>query len=287
MKWRIHLAWSRRVVVGVVRGRGRIPIHVGDLVERPQVGRGIAMAIKAPTHGQRLRHLHNFHFVDAAVTRHAPDAAGNMGLMAEVGVVGQLVDANPFDGLPGLVALTDGLEALGVQPLIGNGAVDELVAVHARGRGRNGGVVGSLHGVVAVATIQSELAHVKPMAVGHGLNRAIAHVGKRRRKPIPNRKNRDGTNKRRDQTNENGNVVGPAGEDYCHGCSPFARREREAMKETLGKAPEAARRAGEVFACMTLNPARKLTTDNNRCKPSSHYLGRSETRLWTAPRCTL
>src|SRR4051794_29362345 len=45
------------------------PLHVRDLVARPQLRRGIAMAIEAPPHRQRLHLEHLAHLIDAAVTR--------------------------------------------------------------------------------------------------------------------------------------------------------------------------------------------------------------------------
>ena len=47
----------------------RLPLHVGDLVERSEVLLRIAMAIETPPHAQRFLLVDDLHLVDAAVGR--------------------------------------------------------------------------------------------------------------------------------------------------------------------------------------------------------------------------
>ncbi len=71
--------------------------HGGDLVQRAEVGSGIAVAAQAPTHRQRLRLAHAGHEVDAAVAGLAPHAVGDVRAMVEVDEVGQAIDPHPRD----------------------------------------------------------------------------------------------------------------------------------------------------------------------------------------------
>ena len=113
------------------------------------------------------------HLVHPAVTRDAADAAGNVGTMVEIDIIGQVVDALPMDGLPVALSRTAAACAQSV--------ADRRVAVHADGRRRNGGIGGPLDRVVAIAAIDAHLAGVQLMGIGHGLTGRVADGGRSRR----------------------------------------------------------------------------------------------------------
>ena len=50
------------------------PLHIGDLTLRSDVRLGVAVALEAPLHRDRLDDPDRLHLVDAAVTRCAADA---------------------------------------------------------------------------------------------------------------------------------------------------------------------------------------------------------------------
>src|SRR3954452_529713 len=100
------------------------PSHVGDLFDRPQIRFRVAMAVQTPAHAERLVLVDLFHLIDPTVTADAANAAGHVGAVVEVGVVGEVVDLHPFDGLARLVALTDWREFGARRPNL-------AVAVHA------------------------------------------------------------------------------------------------------------------------------------------------------------
>ena len=55
----------------------------------------ISVAVETPFHGKGLDLRDHFHFVDAAVTRHATDSAINMSRVIEVHKIWQVVNAIP------------------------------------------------------------------------------------------------------------------------------------------------------------------------------------------------
>src|SRR5690606_4980454 len=114
---------------------------------------GIAVAVDAPLHAERLDHPHHLHLVHAPVAFHAAHALGHVLRVAEIGVVGDAVDAHPLDGLAGPDGLAHRLEERRVVP-------NDGVAVHARLGGGNGRVRPLLHGRVAVPAVEPEVTHV-------------------------------------------------------------------------------------------------------------------------------
>ena len=103
--------------------------HVGDLRERPQVRLGVAVAVEAPAHAQRLGLLHDLHLLDVAVAAHAADPGAHVGAVVEVGVLPELVHPHPAHGGAGPGALADRARAAALSRL------HHAVAVHA-GLGR-------------------------------------------------------------------------------------------------------------------------------------------------------
>ena len=89
----------------------RRPRHVGDLIFRAKICRGIAVAVEAPLHRDGFVEANNLHLVDSTMTGGATDADCNVHGVVEVGVFGQLVNLDPLDGFTGLPALADRRQA--------------------------------------------------------------------------------------------------------------------------------------------------------------------------------
>lgn len=77
------------------------PRHVKDFVDGTDKALRLAMTFETPLHLQTLRLKRNGHFVHAPVTGRAANALLYVNCVIEIGVVGQVVDANPFDRLAG------------------------------------------------------------------------------------------------------------------------------------------------------------------------------------------
>ena len=139
-----------------------LPSHIGSFVQRSQVLFGGPVTREAPPHSQGLVLADNFHLVNSTMTGDTPDSPIHMGAVVEVNEVGKIMDANPIDGEPGLIALTDRFEFGAIH-------LDFGMAIHAGLGWRNGGVLGLFHGIVAITAIQSKLSHMERVAIGNGL----------------------------------------------------------------------------------------------------------------------
>ena len=87
---------------------GRLPIHVGDLVERAEMIFRGAVALETPAHALGLVMPDDLHAVDVAVAGDAADAAIHVGGVVEINVVRRLVDADPGNGLAVFQAVRTG-----------------------------------------------------------------------------------------------------------------------------------------------------------------------------------
>ena len=83
---------SGRVKVWVVR---RLPVELGDLVHRAEVGNWVSMAFQTPRHRKLLVLVDNFHLVNSTVANHTADPRIYVGRMVEVDKVREVVDASP------------------------------------------------------------------------------------------------------------------------------------------------------------------------------------------------
>ncbi|MAR57360.1 MAG: hypothetical protein CMM93_09275 [Rickettsiales bacterium] len=175
---------GRDVLVGVLEPLvGGLPAHRGDLLDGAEVLARVAVTLEAPLHGDRLVDTHDLHLVDATVAALAADGdadlftvrplagegAVEVGRVVEVGVVGQLMDADPLHRLTGLPALANRSEAGGL------GAHD-VVAAHAGLRGRDHRLGRLLHVRVAVAAVEAELPRVQAVAIRHRLLGRVSHL---------------------------------------------------------------------------------------------------------------
>src|SRR6478752_7170022 len=205
------------------------PSHVGDLFNRPQIRLWIAMAVQAPAHAERLVLVDLFHLIDPPVTAHAADAAGHVGAVVEISVVGKVVDLHPFDRLTRLVALADGRE-------LGTGGPDLAMTVHARlGRG-NGGVRAVFDGVVAIPAIDAQLAGVQRVAVRDRLFGHVADIRRFRRSAVPDERDQvDRRNSKYDSC-DLPSFIGPAREyEQIHHQKPrLVTRASPSAREFVG-----------------------------------------------------
>lgn len=174
VRGRVHVRRleARRVLVGR-------PLHVRDLIFRPQFSRGVfAMALETPLHRERLIDANDVHLIDASVTGRAPDADGEVHAVIEVGVIGQLVHANPLHGLTAFPARSNRREPCGI-------GLHDRVTAHARLGGWDHRVCRSLDVGVAIATIDAHFSGVKGVAVRHRLHRLVTDLEIFGREVIP------------------------------------------------------------------------------------------------------
>ena len=68
--------------------RFRRPVKVRDFLNRAKFGLGMAMAIEAKGHAQRLVMINLIHFVDWPVALNATDAAINVNGVVEINEIG-------------------------------------------------------------------------------------------------------------------------------------------------------------------------------------------------------
>jgi len=139
-----------------------LPVHVEDFRLRPEVAFRLAMAFQTPFHLERRGLIDERHFVHAPVARRAPDTFGDMDAVVEIDVIGQVVNARPFNRLIVAPTRPDGFE-------IGAVAPDLRVAVHTGLRRRYPGVRGSLDRRVAIAAINAVVARMVLVRKLHGL----------------------------------------------------------------------------------------------------------------------
>ena len=66
-----------------------LPGHGGDLGGRPEVRLGVAMAVEAPPHAQRLTLCHHHHTGDVAMAAETSNTCREMGAVVKVGVIRQ------------------------------------------------------------------------------------------------------------------------------------------------------------------------------------------------------
>ena len=126
-----------------------------------------AVAVEAPRHALRLVLVDNLHFIHRAVAAVATHATVHVHRMVEIGVVWNLVDADPVDGLAGFPALAHGGELRTV-------GLDLSVARHAGLGSRDIRVRSDFDEAVAVTAIHAELLNVNHVGEGNRLVRLVA-----------------------------------------------------------------------------------------------------------------
>ena len=133
-----------------------------NFISGSQFRRGIAVAIKAPTHAEWFAFRHQRHIPDISMASRAAHAFRNMNAMVEENVIGEGIDPIPMQGLLPLCAEHDRAQHRGVGENL-------RMAGHARLRRRHAGKSGGFDGDVAIATIDAQLTGVMAVAEKHGL----------------------------------------------------------------------------------------------------------------------
>ncbi len=147
----------------------RNPIELGHQFHRPQIGRGVFVAIQAEGHVQRLL-LVDFDFlINAAVAQDATHAGADVHLVIKIDVIWKPVNVNPRDGLTSREAVPYQLQARA-------GVLHLGVAIHAGLGGRDRGEGSFVNGGMAIEAIQTKLPGVQLMAVRDRLNRLVTGV---------------------------------------------------------------------------------------------------------------
>lgn len=112
----------------------------------------------------------DLHFIDGAMATVATHPAVHVNSVVEIGVVRNLVDTDPVDGLTGLPTLTHWGELWAV-------GFDLGVAGHTGLRGRHIRVRGDLNEAMTIPAIHPELLHVDDVREWHGLGGLVADAG--------------------------------------------------------------------------------------------------------------
>src|SRR5262245_41461664 len=81
------------------------PIHVEDLLARPDVFGGVPMTLQTPFHVQRRDAPGERHLIHTPVAGRTADTFVYVNAVIEINVIWQVVDAGPFNRLAGSEAL--------------------------------------------------------------------------------------------------------------------------------------------------------------------------------------
>jgi hypothetical protein len=147
-----------------------LPGHAGDLVSGAQVRGGVAVTVQAPFHVKGLGFGDQGHRVDSAMTFVTAHAFVDVDGVVEEDVIRQIVDAVPAERLASVPAVADWLEQ-------GSAGPELAVTFHARFGGGDSRAAGFLHGLMAVTTVNADIAHVVLVGEGHRLVNEMAYAG--------------------------------------------------------------------------------------------------------------
>lgn len=130
--WRLDLPIVDKLYAGLDSSLSRdgLRIEIINILRIADPRLGIAMALKAECHAERLVMGDHFHFVDLAVTLDAANPSVYVGSVVEVGVIRRLVNPNPRHRITAGIAFTNRSQ----QRTVG---LDLVVAIHAGLRSRD------------------------------------------------------------------------------------------------------------------------------------------------------
>ena len=131
---------------------------------------GGTMAIQAPRHALGLVLVDNLHFIDGAVATVAAHATVHVNSVVKIGVVRNLVNANPVDRLARLPTLTHWGQLRTIR-------LDLGMAGHASLSGRHIRVRGDLDEAMTIPTIHPELLYVDDVREWDGLGGLVTDAG--------------------------------------------------------------------------------------------------------------
>ena len=157
-----------------------LPIEFRNTINGTQMRIRLAVAANTPSHGQFLCLVNRLHLIDPTVARFATHAGIHVGGMVEVDKRRQVVNTCPRDTPPQIPTLT-------YRPKLHAGRMNRsqrshtfivqgTVAIDARRGWRHCGVGSIEHRVVAITTVQLQLAGMDRMAKGDGLSWLIADI---------------------------------------------------------------------------------------------------------------
>ena len=88
--------------------RWRLPVEIGDLVERAEVIFWSPVTLQAPSHAVRFGVVDNLHMVHMTVTGHAANPSVHMDGVVEIDVVRGLMNADPRNRVTRLPRIPNG-----------------------------------------------------------------------------------------------------------------------------------------------------------------------------------
>src|SRR6185312_1590875 len=171
---RVDVVLLRELLAGFLGIALRLPVHVRDLRDRPEVLFRMAVAAETEAHGQGGVLLDRRHLVDPSVAAHAADAFVHVDGVIEIDELRHLVDAPPLDRLVLNEALANRLQELALVP-------DLRMAVKTKLRGRDAGRRGLVDRVVAVAAVDPLVTRVVTVIELNGLLDRVLHAPRVRR----------------------------------------------------------------------------------------------------------
>jgi len=202
---------------------GRFPIEIKNLIFRPQIIFGMAVAIQTPRHAVWLGDVNRRHVIHWTVAAEAADAPVHVCRVIVINVINRAIEPHPFDGLTALPAILHRLKLWIVLCHL-------RVAVHARLRVRHIGLRGDFYEAVTVATIHTELCHVNIVRKRHRLGRLVTDLGIFRRGVIPRGSGQAANNHNRADDHLDWYPIRPAWKEIGHGARRPERRRSAAAK---------------------------------------------------------
>jgi hypothetical protein len=139
-----------------------LPIHVENLIARPQHLFGVAVAIQAPGHKQWRSLKDQRHLIDGAVASGAANALIYMDAVIEIRKIREAVDFDPLNGAVSAVAFANRFEVSGI-------VEEDRVAIHAGFRGGDACNRRSFDSRMTIAAINAVIADMMFVAELHGL----------------------------------------------------------------------------------------------------------------------
>jgi hypothetical protein len=188
----------------------RFPIEIENLIFRPQVIFGVAVAIQTPRHAVWLGDVNRRHVIHWTMATEATDATVHVRRVIVINVINRAIEPHPFDGLTALPALLHRLKLWIVLCHL-------RVAVHARLRVRHIGLRGDFYEAVTVTTIHTELCHVNIVRKRYRLGRLVTDFGIFRRGVIPRGSGQATNNHNRADDHLDRYPIRPAWKEIGHG----------------------------------------------------------------------
>lgn len=142
--------------------------------------RRLAMAVEAPGHAERLDLLHHFHLVNSTVAGDTADSASHVSAVIEARVIGQVMDAFPFNGGTAGLAFEYGQKLFTVGMHRNGGdtpvRISRVVTVIAGLSWWDGRVCCFFDCRVAITAVQLQLTSVQFVTERHWLLRCVTNV---------------------------------------------------------------------------------------------------------------